>query len=68
MNNAEATRKMIQPADDDPIIAEIRRYREEYLASIGYDLDRMHQDLKRVAPDWPAGRVSFDKNGPNRNR
>jgi len=68
MNNTDATRKLIQPADDDPIIAEIRRFREEYLASFGYDWDLIAQDLRNVAKDWPAGRVSFDKNDPNRNR
>src|SRR5882762_2353619 len=67
-SNGTGRKKMIQPADDDPIIAEIRRFREEYLARFGYDWDLIAQDLRNVAKDWPAGRVSFDKNDPNRNR
>jgi len=58
----------ILPADDDPIIAEIRRFREEYLARFDYDLDRMDQHLREMEKDWPGGRVSYDKNDPNRNR
>jgi len=68
LNNTDATRKLIQPADDDPIIAEIRRFREEYLARFDYDPDRMHQHLKEMEKDWPGGRVSYDKNDPDRNR
>ena len=35
------------PNDDDPIVAEVRRVREEYAAKFGYDLKRMDEDTKR---------------------
>ena len=35
------------PNDDDPIVAEIRREREEYAAKFGYDIKRMSEDTKR---------------------
>jgi hypothetical protein len=31
---------------DDPIVLETRKYREEYAASLGYDLDRIVADLQ----------------------
>ncbi len=31
---------------DDPIVLEIRKRREEYVASLGYDLDRIVADLQ----------------------
>ena len=31
---------------DDPIILETRKYREEYAASFGYDLERIVADLQ----------------------
>ena len=31
---------------DDPIVRETRKYREEYAASLGYDLDRIVADLQ----------------------
>jgi len=31
---------------EDPIVAEIRRIREEYAARFNYDLDAIYQDLK----------------------
>lgn len=30
----------------DPIIEEVRRVREEYVASLNYDLDAIYRDLK----------------------
>ena len=33
--------------DDDPIVAEIRRFREEYLARFGYDMKLIDEDVKR---------------------
>jgi len=51
----------LQPADDDPIICEIRRFREEYLASFGYDMDLLMEDVKRHAQNWPGERVSYKK-------
>ncbi|MEA3178659.1 MAG: hypothetical protein QOI59_2182 [Gammaproteobacteria bacterium] len=50
---------MIQPADDDPIIAEIRRIREEWLAKFGYDMNLLMEDLTRRAQRFPHRRVSF---------
>ena len=55
-----------QPDDDGPIVAEIRKFREEYLASFGYDMDLLIQDVKRNALNWPAPRVSYKK--PARDR
>jgi hypothetical protein len=49
----------VQPADDDPIIAEIRRFREEYLASFGYDMDLLMEDVRRYARKLPNRRVSY---------
>ena len=31
---------------DDPIVREIRKFREQYAASLGYDLERIVADLK----------------------
>jgi hypothetical protein len=31
----------------DPIVEEIRRYREEYAAQFNYDLDAIFEDLRR---------------------
>ena len=31
---------------DDPIVSEIRKYREDYAASFGYDLGRIVADLQ----------------------
>ena len=35
--------------DEDPIVAEIRREREEYAAKFGYDMKLMDEDTKRRA-------------------
>jgi hypothetical protein len=51
----------IQPDDDDPVIAEIRQFREEYLASFGYDMDLLMEDVRRHAQKWPGERVSYKK-------
>jgi hypothetical protein len=32
---------------DDPIVAEVRKAREEYAARFNYDLDAIYRDLKR---------------------
>ena len=32
--------------NDDPIVAEVRRVREEHAAQFNYDLDAIYQDLK----------------------
>ena len=49
----------VQPGDDDPIIAEIRRFREEWLAKFGYDMNLLMEDLTRRAQRFPHRRVSF---------
>lgn len=33
---------------DDPIVAEVRRIREEHAAQFGFDLDAIVEDLKRA--------------------
>ena len=39
---------MIQPDEDnDPIVAEVRREREEYAASLGYDIQLIVADTNR---------------------
>lgn len=40
---------------DDPIVEEIRRYREEHAAEFNYDLDRIVEDL--VAQQQASGRT-----------
>jgi len=40
---------MHQPNDDDPIVAEVRRYREENAAQFGYDMRLIDEDTKRRA-------------------
>lgn len=44
---------------DDPIVLQTRKYREEYAASLGYDIDRIVADLQsRQGRD---GRVVVDR-------
>jgi hypothetical protein len=38
---------MLTTDDDDPIVAEVRRHREEYAASFGYDIKLMANDMNR---------------------
>jgi hypothetical protein len=40
---------MDQQNDDDPIVAEVRREREEYAAKFGYDMKLINEDTKRRA-------------------
>ena len=54
--------------DDDPIVAEIRRYREEYLASFGYDMKLVNEDILRSQRASGCKLYSFDKKDPNRDR
>jgi hypothetical protein len=35
--------------DEDPIVAEVRRFREEYAARFGYDMKLIDEDTKRRA-------------------
>lgn len=47
---------------DDPIVLENRKHREEYAASLGYDIDRIVADLQsRQGRD---GRVVVDRTSP----
>jgi len=54
--------------DDDPIVAEIRRYREAYLASFGYDMKLVAEDILRSQRARGRKLYSFDKKDPNRDR
>ena len=49
----------LYPDKDDPIIVELRRFRREYFARFGGDLEAMDEDLERSAANWPGGCVSF---------
>jgi hypothetical protein len=40
--------------DEDPIVAEVRRIREEYAAKFGYDMKLMDEDTKRRARELRA--------------
>ena len=51
----------IYPDKDDPIIAEIRKFRREYFARFGGDLEAMAADRKRFVESWRAGGLSFLK-------
>ena len=49
---------------DDPIVLETRKYREEFAASLGYDLNRIVADLQsRQGRD---GRVVVDRMSPGK--
>lgn len=54
--------------DDDPVVAEIRRYREEYLASFGYNMKLVAEDILRRQRAHGRKLYSFDKQDPNRDR
>jgi hypothetical protein len=45
--------------DEDPIVAEVRREREEYAAKFGYDMKLINEDTKR------RGRVLRELFGPH---
>jgi len=47
--------------DNDPIVAEIRRFREEYLARFGYDMKLVDEDVKRCARELRARFGLHDK-------
>ena len=53
------------PDEDDEIIAEIRRYRAEYSARFGHNLDLMDEDRKRREANSPRTRVSYCKSDPD---
>ena len=48
----------IYPDEDDPIIVELRRFRREYFARFGGDLEAMAADRKRFVDGWRAGGLS----------
>jgi hypothetical protein len=50
---------MNQPNDDDPIVAEVRREREEYATKFGFDLKLI--DAKRRARELRARFVPRDE-------
>lgn len=48
---------------EDPILAEVRRIREEHAAQFDYDLDAIFADYKRLEAESMRKHVSF---GPRR--
>ena len=46
---------MNQPNDDDPIVAEVRREREQYAAKFGFDLKLIEERANRRARELRAG-------------
>ena len=49
---------------DDPIVAEVRRHREAYFASLGYDLDLHDVDVERRAQALTEA-LAREKTDPN---
>ena len=43
---------MLQPTEDDEIMAEVRRNREAIWARFGYDWDLVMEDARRCAQDF----------------
>ena len=43
----------------DPIVEEVRKVREEYLAQFNYDLDAVFKDLKRIERESGRKTCSF---------
>lgn len=52
--------------DDDPIVAEVRRVRDEYAARFNYDIDAIYEDIKEQERLSGLTFVSFsrDRNRP----
>lgn len=44
---------------NDPIVEEIRRYREEYAKQFNYDIRAMVEDLRKREQEHPERMVSF---------
>jgi len=44
---------------DDPIVAEVRRARQDYARKFGYNLDAIVDDLRRKERNHPERLVSF---------
>lgn len=56
----------LPPADDehwgsDPIVAEVRRAREEIAAICDYDIHKIGEYVRYCTQDLPGKRVSFDE-------
>jgi hypothetical protein len=43
---------MLQPTEDDEIMAEVRRNREAIWSRFGYDIDLVMEDARRCAQDF----------------
>jgi hypothetical protein len=50
----------------DPIVAEVRRIREEQAAALGFDIRRIIADSRSRERLYPNKTVSFDMRDPNR--
>jgi hypothetical protein len=57
---------MLQPTEDDEIMAELRRNREAIWARCGYDVNRVMEEARRCAQNFPGKRVSFKKEARER--
>ena len=47
----------------DPIVEEVRKFRDEHAAQFNYDLDAIYADMKRIESESKEPRVSL---GPRR--
>ena len=56
---------MLCPDEDDEIMAEVYRMRDEYAAEFGYDLDKMHEAHMRDQEMFPHKYVSYNKDSPH---
>lgn len=45
----------------DPIVAEVRRIREQIAAECGYDLRRLAERHRRIEEEWPGRLVSKEE-------
>jgi hypothetical protein len=52
--------------DDDPIVAEVHRIREEHFASLGCNIDRLFEEVMLSQQCHGEKLVSFNKKDPNR--
>jgi hypothetical protein len=58
---------MLQPNDDDEIMAELRRNREAILARFGYDMNLVMEDRRRIVKEFKEKRVSLEEEARTRN-
>lgn len=56
---------MLCPDEDDEIMAEVYRMRDEYAAEFGYDRRKMHEAHMRHQAEFPEKYVSYDKDDPH---